>query len=246
MNIEITDTPPLSKTPIGNSLHDCVSLTIEHIDAVEHLSQAVWDDLEANGHKDFVSRKHRHEFEDYLVSGRSMGIFVFGQVIGFGYLGRTSTTIPDDGVPGMAAIYDPQNTAVLRTALVHPEYQRRGLGLLLVKERIALARRLGHTAVVSGASSPNTKSWHNLLRAAMRLVQVGDLPPSISADSRAKAFYFHKDLVEKPAMSFSRQRIIDPIEEYDLLRSLLDRGWINTASKSKGNKMLLILSKHQE
>jgi GNAT superfamily N-acetyltransferase len=204
------------------------------------------ESLLASGHADYTPpKRHPKEYFSRLLQTRQMmGANVGGQTVGFVFLGETSTENPQDGVPGMRLCYNPAHTAVLRNAMVHPAHQGYGLGRKLFAACVDLAVERGYGSIVSGVTAPNVSSWHNLVHAGLRLVQVDSLPPEISPNSSTLAFYFHKHSAPeatRPAL-FGHFTRVDPLSHPGLVRQMLAQGSAQIGYEKNNGTMLLHFS----
>lgn len=234
-------------------LSDAVTLPLNYqlgiLDAssianVREIFEAVRQRLQMDGHADYAPSKcySTQELHDRLDKGNMLGVTQDQKPVGFVYLGETSIQNPQDGVPGMRVFYDPKNTAVLRNAMVHPLHQGHGLGRKLFQACVDLAKKRGYKEIVSGVTAPNVASWHNLVHAGLKLVQIGLLPPEISPDSESFAFYFHRHFQMESRPKDTWRRTVDPLQETRTSQALLENGWTQAGYEKQDGNMRLIFA----
>lgn len=213
---------------------------------IQEIDRAIRHHLVHHGHENYISAKPSatEELLGRLDTGRMMGVFHHGQIVGCAYLGQTTRIASQDGVPGMNICYEPTRTAVLRNSMVHPLHQGHGLGRKLCQMRVEMAQKLGYWDLVSGVTASNVQSWHNLIHAGLKLVQVSPLPPEISPNNTTLAFYFHRQLngESMPDPIEIKRRIIDPLAEGELFQKMIAEGWRHSASEKRDGRMMLALS----
>lgn len=239
--IHPTDFPPLLHAADRRRLgsHQLRLLGVDDASAVLQLRDEVLRQLE---HPDLYVREadetafvQQHLAGHAGCRGETIGVYDDGRLVAYAMLGLPGSADADhlgQHIPlGDRSLDD---VAQLASCMVRPSHRGHGLQRTLLAARFSLAQAQGRPVCVAMVSLHNHASRHNLMRAGLRIVHVGEvlgLRRQLVALDLGQPWHYRQDGAQLVASA-----------DYDAQRALTTTGWCGVATVEGPDPGMLVFA----
>lgn len=201
---------------LGNNLV-AKSLDLNDIPCLLTLQQTIIDNLPAK-HKTHITHRSAQQMNDYIQhKGCIIGLYDQGQLIASSILDLPMVKSDVDFDPKLGIVL-PEEIALLRGTMVHPNYRGMGLQKNLIQIRIQHANTLGRNTLISEVDIFNVASLKSLLSQGLDIRAIGICP----TDGMPSLYLFHDNRVYAPATHITFAKVGD----INTIETLLLQGYV--------------------